>query len=348
MVWFATARSAPERRNRSAGFDERGTVASARPGREGGGAPRTPLRTRRRALESGGPSGRAARFRARPSHLQRPPREAALPFDRHHHYEAAVQGVEYDLDFIERVHRLRHGRPPVRIREDFCGTAALAVAWALRRRRNLAWGVDLDREVLEWAAEHRLARVPDHVRERVRLARRDVRRPRGPRVEVVVALNFSYWVFKRRADLLRYFESVRRSLAPGGLLVMNAFGGTEAMGPLVETSRIPAQQTVDGERLQGFTYVWEHESFNPVNHDFRCAIHFRLKNGRTMRRQFVYDWRFWTLAELNDVLLEAGFRGMDVYVEGWDERRHRPNGRHTLKREFETREGWLAYLVARA
>ena len=52
------------------------------------------------------------------------------PFpDRHALYEAAVQGVEYDLDFFQRVHRALNGRAFTRFREDFCGTAAMACAW---------------------------------------------------------------------------------------------------------------------------------------------------------------------------------------------------------------------------
>jgi len=62
--------------------------------------------------------------------------------DRHALYEVAVQGVDWDLDFLERVWRYRHpGREPKLFREDFCSTAALATAWARRGpdRRARAW-----------------------------------------------------------------------------------------------------------------------------------------------------------------------------------------------------------------
>src|SRR5262245_34724867 len=113
------------------------------------------------------------------------------PFDRHVLYEAAVQGVEYDLDFVERVHRGNSGRWPRLLREDFCGTAALAAAWAVRRPENRAWGVDHDARVLAWARAHRLPRLGEAA-SRVRLTRGDVRRRRGPLMDAVVALNFSY------------------------------------------------------------------------------------------------------------------------------------------------------------
>ena len=50
--------------------------------------------------------------------------------DRHALYEVAVQGVDWDLDFLERLYRARNGREARVFREDFCSTAALATAWA--------------------------------------------------------------------------------------------------------------------------------------------------------------------------------------------------------------------------
>src|SRR5262249_60090742 len=72
-------------------------------------------------------------------------------------YEIAVQGVDWDLDFLERAWRYRNpGREPKDFREDFCGTAALSVAWAMRGRERRAWGVDLDAGPLAWARRRRL------------------------------------------------------------------------------------------------------------------------------------------------------------------------------------------------
>src|SRR5881392_1014712 len=184
--------------------------------------------------------------------------------DRHALYEVAVQGVDWDLDFLERVWRYRHpGREPRRFREDFCSTAALATAWVLRGRDREAWGVDLDPEPLAWARAHRLKYVREAAA-RVHLVRGDVRRPRRPEVDVACALNFSWWVFHQRADLLHYLRATRAGLARGGVLVLNLFGGSRAERPLVERTRKAAQNGPDGERLPGFTYVWEHASYNPM------------------------------------------------------------------------------------
>ena len=259
-------------------------------------------------------------------------------------YEASVLSTEFDLDFIERAYRAARGRGFTRLREDFCGTAALACAWALRKPTNTAIGVDHDLKVLAWARRHHLASMREAAR-RVTLARHDVRRVTRPPVDVVVALNFSYWVFHERDGLRRYFSAARRSLRAGGMLVVNAFGGTEAIDVIEERRRIPASQGPDGLRIPGFTYVWEHESFNPVDHRIRCAIHFRLANGRWMRRAFHYDWRLWTLPEIREVMREAGFRDTHVYAQGWDEGRMEGDGRFRRTESFANQAGWLTYVV---
>ena len=81
--------------------------------------------------------------------------------DRHALYEVAVQGPDWDLDFLERVFRRRNQRAPRTFREDFCSTAALATAWAMRHPENHSWAVDLDPEPLAWARKFRLPYVRD-------------------------------------------------------------------------------------------------------------------------------------------------------------------------------------------
>ena len=267
-----------------------------------------------------------------------------VAMDRHVLYEAAVQGVEYDLDVFERIYRRHHTHSFSWLREDFCGTAALAEAWVRRRRANRAWGVDLDRPTLDWAVAHRLPRMRAAA-ERLTLVCRDVRHGTRPRVDVVCALNFSYWVFRQRGDLLDYFRTARRSLRPGGLLIVNAFGGTDTMKTLVETRRIAISTSVDGDTVPAFTYVWEHVSFNPIDHGLVCHIHFRFRDGRQLKRAFTYDWRLWTLPEIQDVMREAGFRDTEVYIEGWDDKRNKPDDTYRLRRRFENQEGWLAMVV---
>lgn len=273
-------------------------------------------------------------------------RRARPSLDRHALYEVAVQGVDWDLDFMERVWRRRHpGREPRLFREDFCSTAALATAWALRGPERRAWGVDLDPEPLAWARAHRLPYVRGAAR-RVTLLRGDVRVPRRPAVDVACALNFSWWVFHARADLVRYLRAARAGLKPGGVLVLNMFGGTSAERPLSERTRKRAENAPDGTHTPPFTYVWEHASYNAVDRRLVAHIHFELRDGRKLRNAFTYDWRMYTVPELRDAVHEAGFRHFEVWSEGWDAKAKRGNGTLYRRTDLDNEDAWIAYAVA--
>ncbi len=292
---------------------------------------KSPRKRPARGLGAGGRSGRA--------------RAAGRP-DRHALYEVAVQGVDWDLDFLERVWRYRHpGRDPETFREDFCSTAALATAWVRRGPRRRAWGVDLDSEPLAWARAHRLPWARDAA-SRVTLVRGDVRSARRPAVDVACALNFSWWVFHERGDLLRYLRAARAGLKPGGVLVLNMFGGSKAERPLVERTRKRAENGPDGEMLPPFTYVWEHQSFDPICRRLVAHIHFELGGDRRMSRAFSYDWRMYTLPELADALSEAGFRHHEIWSEGWDQHANHGNGTLYKRARLENQDTWIAYVVA--
>ena len=267
-----------------------------------------------------------------------------LARDRHALYEAAVQGVEQDLNFYQRVYRELRGRPFHWLREGFCGTAQLSCAWVMRGAERRAWGVDRDPEPLAWARRVHFPAMREAAR-RVTLVRRDVRTHRGPRVDVVCAMNFSYWVFHRRRELVGYFSGVRRSLRRGGLFFANAFGGNEAMLPLVERRRVAGTNAPDGTLLPSFAYEWEQRSFDAITHRLRCDIHFRFRDGTSMRRAFHYDWRMWSLPEIRDALAEAGFRRSEVFMETIDSRTGSGTGVYRRRGHYENHEGWLALLV---
>lgn len=271
-------------------------------------------------------------------------RRSPLAADPQALYEAAVQGVDYDLDFLDRLFRHLRGRAPHVLREDFCSTAALACAWVLRDPSHVAYGVDLDPEPLAWARRWRLAQMK-HGAERVILRRANVLHARVPPADVTVAYNFSYWVFKTRPELLAYFRAARRGLARDGLLLLAMYGGTGAMQELREPRRIPSKQGPDGRPLPAFRYVWRQEKFNPITHELLCSIDFEVPGRRPTRRAFTYDWRMWTLPEVRELLAEAGFAESRVYVEGWDDDAKKTDGVYHRRVSFENQEGWLA-LVA--
>ena len=87
---------------------------------------------------------------------RRGPRQAELA-DRHVLYEAAVQCVEAEIDFVDAEFKRLRGRRAQVLREDFCGTANTSCEWVRRRRDNIAVGVDIDADVLAWGREHHVA-----------------------------------------------------------------------------------------------------------------------------------------------------------------------------------------------
>lgn len=135
-------------------------------------------------------------------------RKAALTArnaDRHHLYQRSVQDADAEGRFLARTFERIAGRKALSLREDFCGTALFCARWVAKPNRT-AVGLDLDREVLAWGAEHNLAPLGERASS-VRLLRQDVRAPCRGRFDVTVALNFSYFVFRTREDLRGYFAS---------------------------------------------------------------------------------------------------------------------------------------------
>ncbi len=264
--------------------------------------------------------------------------------DRHVLYEASVQSTDFELDLVSRIFKAKRGRLPLFLREDFCGTAALAVDWIQRAPGNLAIGVDLHRATLDWGIKNHLPRLGNEVH-RLRLICDDVLHVSEPKVEAIVAFNYSYQVFKTRERLRTYFENAYRTLTEDGIFVVDIFGGTEAVTELVEEREIPASVRLDGTTVPAFTYIWEQARFNPVDHSLLCKIHFRPKNGPEIRNAFRYDWRLWMLPELQELMHEVGFRSVEVYVDGWDDRKNEADNVYRRRTYFENIAGWLGYVI---
>ncbi len=255
--------------------------------------------------------------------------------DKYDLYQRAVQDPQGDVARIRRAFLRRFGRPPRLLREDFCGSAALACAWVAAHREHRAFGIDLDPEPLAWARRHNVGALRPEQAERVCLLRGDVLRVRTPPADVVAAFNFSFFGWKTRPELVRYFRCVRRHLHRRGLFVLDAYGGPEAQ------ERREERRSVDG-----FTYVWDQDRFDPITHETTCFIHFEFRDGSRMRRAFRYDWRLWTLPELRELLEEAGFGRVEVYWEGTERRTGEPNGVYRVCEHANDDPAWVAYLAA--
>lgn len=262
----------------------------------------------------------------------------AATADRHHLYTAAVQNVAAEIDFVDQTYTALRGRVATRLREDFCGTAQTSAEWVRRRPGNTAVGLDLDAPTLQWGQDHVLCQLTDDQRGRIALKERDVRHPgkRARDMDLILAMNFSYNALMARADLLAYFKSARKSLAPGGLFIMDCYGGSESL--LEQEER---------RACKGFTYVWEQVRYNPIDATLDTAIHFEFKDGTEMRSAFTYHWRLWNLAELRDILADAGFTKTTVYWEG-DDGKGGGDGVFKPATVGDACASWIAYIVAEA
>jgi len=278
-------------------------------------------------------------------------------------YELSVTATNHDISFISSVFSEAHGgRAPLRVREDFCGTALLAAEWVRRDARHSAVAVDNCARTIDWARTHNVDRIAAIVEagdeandtergaaarasflERLELVCSDVCAVDAKRakVDVVVAGNYSFFVFKRRAALLDWLRSAHAALEPGGMLFLEMIGGTTVMdAPSLDPARrinVVAPEHVDpatgavvgGERSsagvggehpessndRGFVYQWEQCLFNPVDNTTLCKIHFAFDDGRTYNDAFVYDWRVWTPVELREAMEEVGFASTKVLWE---------------------------------
>jgi len=260
-------------------------------------------------------------------------------------YEAAVQNVDTDLDFAKRVFSRHWKRQPVTLREDFCGTAKLACRWVERGINHEAWGIDKHQPTLNWAIRHNTSGLSEKQKKRLHLVCDDVLTVDTPPIDVVMALNFSFCVFKERELLRRYFRRVEQTLKPEGLFVMDIYGGTESFMKKSDDPRIiPGFTTPNGQEIPDFEYVWEQAEFNPINHHTKCHIHFKVPGVGEIKKAFTYNWRLWTLPELQEILIEAGFSKTEVYLHGFDE-----NGEsdeiYRRRTNYENCEAWVAYVV---
>ncbi len=261
-------------------------------------------------------------------------KRTASTADIHELYELSVQEPEAEVDLINQVWREIRGRTCHTLREDFCGTAINCIEWVKRSGQNTAVGIDLSPDVLAIARKRIQQRLKPAQRTRLTLIEGDVLKSATEPVDCINAFNFSYFLFKTRRLLKRYFKAVYEALNDDGLFVLDAYGGSDSYLELEEDREV-----------EGFTYAWETEHYNPITGDIINHIHFRFRDGTSLEKAYTYEWRLWSLPELQEILREVGFQNVTVYWEGTDEDGE-GDGEWSPSRRGEACQGWVAYLVA--
>ncbi len=77
-----------------------------------------------------------------------------------------------------------------------------------------------------------------------------------------------------------------------------------------------------------------------------CYIHFAFEDGSKIDKAFSYQWRLWTLPELQELLFEAGFNQVKVYWEGTDVKTGEGDGVYLDSQTGDADAAWICYLSA--
>ncbi len=248
-------------------------------------------------------------------------------------YEGSVQNPGADIAFINREYKKIYGKKPLVLREDFCGTGSMACAWVAQSKDHKAHGIDLDMEPISYGVENHLFKLKEEEQTRMEYILGNVMSSYNFKADVIVAFNFSYYLFKKRSDLVKYFSQVRKHLKKDGAFFIDLFGGTEARQPLEESVKHKTH-----------TYYWDCDSYNPLTAECQYYIHFK-KDQVKYEKVFQYDWRMWDARELQDVLEDAGFKQTHIYWEGVD-KDGLGNGVFSRTTKAENCESWVTYICA--
>ena len=256
--------------------------------------------------------------------------------DIHELYELSVQNVENEVEFMQATFTSLTGRTGYLFREDFCGTASASCQWVRQGKDFQAIGVDIEPSVLEWGRNNRLSKLDSEDQARVSLIESDVMTVETPKVDLLAAFNFSFFIFDTRDSLRAYFEKVYDAIKDDGVFFCDMFGGPEAQEETKEKTK---------HKKHGFSYIWHQATFHPITNFIRCHIHFKFKDGSKIKKAFTYEWRLWSAPEIRELLLEAGFKKATVYWEGEDEDGD-GNGEFAPDEKGVADLAWIAYIVA--
>lgn len=249
-------------------------------------------------------------------------------------YLGSVQNPAADIKFVTKEYKSLYGKAPLTLREDFCGTGMMACEWVEQSPEHKAWGIDLDMEPLAYGVVNHYDDLNEDEQSRMKYINGNVMSKYDFKTDIVVAFNFSYFLFKKRADLLKYFTTVRASMKKEGAFFIDLFGGTEAR-----------QELEESVKHKDHTYYWDCESYNPLTAECLYHIHFKTKDGVKHEKVFTYDWRMWDARELLDILEDAGFSKTHIYWEGVD-KDGTGNGVFKKSLKAENCESWVTYICA--
>ncbi len=216
--------------------------------------------------------------------------------DKHDLYEACVQSPPEMALMLRAI----HGGDPKVLGEDFAGTAALSRHWVANVPGASAIAVDLDKDELG-----RVSESPG-----LRTVVGDVRDVHDA-ADCLFVGNFSIGYLHTRAELMQYLRHARSRIQPGGVFVCDTYGGESAyhLGSVDRDVALP-----DGLHCR---YRWEQREADPLTGMVVDVLHFRVFDADEVVADFpdayIYRWRLWSVPELREAMVEAGFETTDIY-----------------------------------
>ncbi|MFK7789981.1 MAG: hypothetical protein AB8C95_10895 [Phycisphaeraceae bacterium] len=260
-----------------------------------------------------------------------PPSPQPDPMDL---YRLAVQHPIAEVAFAEYAWSHFYGDEiePMLLREDFAGTCAVAAAWVASDPDRQAMAIELDESTVAWAED--TFSDPD-----LHIVHADVMAIDEPAVDVTLALNFSVLIYHEEALLRAYLGQVLKSLNPGGLLILDVFGGPGVGEPSVESVRVEP----DESGVEPFVYHWEQLGLDAETGRIECRIHFELSESDRLSDAFVYDWRLWEPRQIIDLALQAGFEQASFW---WADPLE--PGRYQPVQEVPSARDWVGYVVCKS
>lgn len=254
-------------------------------------------------------------------------------FDKYYYYHNSVQSTENDVQFFAKTYKELKGKAARSYREDFCGTHSLSCEWVKLNDRNTAIGVDLDPEPIAYGKKTYFTELDSEQQKRVEILEANVLDEGISQTDIVSASNFSYFIFKDRQLLKSYFENAYKNCKDDGIFIIDCFGGPKCQ-----------EENEEETEHDDFSYFWDQESFDPVTNNALFHIHFQPDGYDKIEKCFTYDWRMWSIPELRDLMLDAGFKKVHVYWEQSDEDGD-GNGEFERVEIGEECEAWIAYIV---